>query len=428
MKIYGDLKAAAFETLSSAPSGNVTGRFWWNSTTETAQIDDGTNKYSLLRNDGKCVLGNSGTAANNVRLHRAANSTLQLVQGSDTTAEGSFASAWAFGSFKFETYTDAGKPAAGNAGRVIYISDLTAFYGDNGTTWVSLGTGTVNDGAVTFAKLNAQVVNGATAVTAVLADSVLIADASDSGNVKKALISTIKNTAVRSVTTTDTATTADETLVLSGASFTLTLFTAVGNEGKEIEIIHAGTSLTQVYTIDGNGSETINGATTVKQHTNGQVLRLRAVSGNWLIVASKTNTERIAWTPTITGFGTASNVSGFWERVGKDMIGQVTFTAGTVAASTASLSLPSGAVIDSAQLSISNTTAAAGPLVGRWTANTANPQRTDAVTATATSTTLIYAGGPQTSTPLVPATGSSSFASAAITAVEFRVPISEWLA
>jgi hypothetical protein len=56
----------------------------------------------------------------------------------------------------------------------------------------TLGAGTAPpDGSVTTAKLAAGVANGLTTVTALSTDHVVIADASDSGNVKKALISDI---------------------------------------------------------------------------------------------------------------------------------------------------------------------------------------------------------------------------------------------
>ena len=140
-QIYGDLKKAAFETLSSDPAGNVTGRFWWNSTDGRPKFDDGTNKYALLRNDLKLIIGNNGTANNNIRLHRGANSVLQFVQGGDSTAEGTLATSLAQISAKVEGYTDAGKPAAGNAGRIIFVTDLLTFLGDNGTGFVPLGGG-----------------------------------------------------------------------------------------------------------------------------------------------------------------------------------------------------------------------------------------------------------------------------------------------
>lgn len=131
-----------------------------------------------------------------------------------------------------------------------------------------------------------------------------------------------------------------------------------------------------------------------------------------------------AYTPTLTGFGSATNISFMWRRVGDSIEIKGTFTAGTVAAVTVSLTLPGGLTIDSNKVSLSNTTAAAGPTCGIWTENTANPQRTNAVLATGTSTTLIYAGGPQSSTPLVASTGSGSFATGQVIAVEITaIPI-----
>jgi len=140
-QIYGDLKKAAFETLASDPSGNVTGRFWWDSTDSRPKFDDGTNKYALLRNDLKLIIGNNGTANNNIRLHRGANTVLQFVQGGDATAEGTLSTGLAQISAKVEGYTDAGKPAAGNAGRIIFVTDLLTFLGDNGSGFVPLGGG-----------------------------------------------------------------------------------------------------------------------------------------------------------------------------------------------------------------------------------------------------------------------------------------------
>lgn len=131
-----------------------------------------------------------------------------------------------------------------------------------------------------------------------------------------------------------------------------------------------------------------------------------------------------AYTPTLTGFGTASNISFMWRRNGDSIEIKGTFTAGTVAAVTVSMTLPGGLSIDSNKVSLANTTAAAGPTCGIWTENTANPQRTNAILATGTSTTLIYAGGPQSSTPLVAVTGSGGFATGQVIAVEITaIPI-----
>lgn len=95
----------------------------------------------------------------------------------------------------------------------------------------------------------------------------------------------------RSVSSTDTATTADYVIFLSGASFTETLYTAVGNAGRILEFIHTGTSNTQVYTIDANGSQTIGGSLTKLLHTNGQVLRIISDGTNWQILESRTTID-----------------------------------------------------------------------------------------------------------------------------------------
>lgn len=97
----------------------------------------------------------------------------------------------------------------------------------------------------------------------------------------------------RSVTTTDTTTTSDGFLKLSGASFTETLHTAVGNTGQILELAHNGTSLTQVYTLNTTSGQTIGGVASgsYKLVTNGEVLGLRSDGANWLIAYHRTETD-----------------------------------------------------------------------------------------------------------------------------------------
>lgn len=90
--------------------------------------------------------------------------------------------------------------------------------------------------------------------------------------------------AYRSVTTTDTATSADDVLYLSGATFTQNLFTAVGNTGKVLVITHNGTSNTQIYTIDPNSSETIGGSATTTLNTTGESIEIVSDGTNWQIL------------------------------------------------------------------------------------------------------------------------------------------------
>lgn len=68
-KIYGPLENAQIETLSSNP-GALIGRIWHNSTDGKSYISDGTLLAAVLQNDGNLIVGTSGTAADNVRVHR----------------------------------------------------------------------------------------------------------------------------------------------------------------------------------------------------------------------------------------------------------------------------------------------------------------------------------------------------------------------
>lgn len=139
--ILGELKSACLEVLSSDPTGPTQGRIWYNTTEEKIKFDDGSGIRALLRNDLKLIIGNSGTAASNIRLNRAAAGVLQLILGDDSTAEGSLSTILAQLSSRLENYLDAGKPTFGNAGRLIYVTDLNEIQFDTGSTWNTVGSG-----------------------------------------------------------------------------------------------------------------------------------------------------------------------------------------------------------------------------------------------------------------------------------------------
>lgn len=141
MYVYDQLIQADVEVRSADYASPSTGRFWWNSTAGKLMLYDGTNIRAMLRNDQNLVIGNNVTAANNTRINRSGSGVLQFVPGSDVTAEGSAASSLNQLGFRCENYTDAGKPAAGNAGRLIYVTDKTTFKGDSGSSWIALGGG-----------------------------------------------------------------------------------------------------------------------------------------------------------------------------------------------------------------------------------------------------------------------------------------------
>lgn len=88
--------------------------------------------------------------------------------------------------------------------------------------------------------------------------------------------------AVTPKTSAYTATTADQTVVATSGTWTLTLYAAASNNGRHIYVKNSGTG---VITIDANGSETIDGATTIALTAGASVL-LRCDGSGWVIAAS----------------------------------------------------------------------------------------------------------------------------------------------
>lgn len=131
---------------------------------------------------------------------------------------------------------------------------------------------------------------------------------------------------IRSVIATDLMLLRDRTVVLSGASFIETLPDAALNRGVVLQLIHNGTSITQVYTLATLNAQTIGGIASGSYalYTNGETLELISDGTNWLIRDHRTETD---WSTTTTMTFTASTSGTFtkgtltsdsiqWRRVG----------------------------------------------------------------------------------------------------------------
>lgn len=135
MKVYGQLEYGQFHNLSASPSAGKKGLVLFNTTDGKAYLDNGATVRSFLINDDKAIIGTSGTAGTNVRFHRGGTAVLQFVLGSDVTAEGTLSTTLAKISGKMEAYATASLPAAGNAGRIAWDTDLLTLKVDNGASW-----------------------------------------------------------------------------------------------------------------------------------------------------------------------------------------------------------------------------------------------------------------------------------------------------
>lgn len=91
----------------------------------------------------------------------------------------------------------------------------------------------------------------------------------------------------------------DKIIRLSGATAAEYLPPAAKTKGQEFVIIHGGTSLTQVYTLTGNGAETIGSANTYGMYTAGETLKVFSDGAGYVILNHQATTP-VASPGTIT--------------------------------------------------------------------------------------------------------------------------------
>lgn len=235
-----------------------------------------------------------------------------------------------------------------------------------------------------------------------------------------------------------TATAAD-TLILcdSTSAFTVTLPAAASSTGKTL-IIKKTTSDFNAVTIDGNASETIDGATTTTINTQYESLEIACDGSNWHIVRRMIPGVWTSYSMTITGSSsnptkaTAADIdSAVWRRVGDSVEIMYTYydsnASGAAGGSGAYLfALPTGLTIDTTKAPAS-TTEGRGAVVGSAGGNQNGPACRAGIVQVYSSTKLAITGGTATSDPQF--VGSAWFTiSNTDQAYSFRavVPISGW--
>lgn len=165
--------------------------------------------------------------------------------------------------------------------------------------------------------------------------------------------------------------------------------------------------------VSGSGSATLN--VTDVQVTPG----VRAQGS----IVEKSRTD-LVWTPS-AGFGTTSNQFVKTQRIGNEMRVFGRFTAGTVAASVAAISLPTGYAIDSTVLP-TNATQRLG-VANRVTGSSVNPAGNNMVVFYDGSTTnQVFITVDTTSFVYTKVNVSSPFATSDVVSFDFTIPIAGW--
>lgn len=103
-----------------------------------------------------------------------------------------------------------------------------------------------------------------------------------------------------------TATLADELILCSGAAFTITLPAASTSTGKVLTIKKTDSTAANIITIDGNASETIDGATTQALTSQYESMKITCDGSNWQINARDARDYKAASTDTKTPAGSSN--------------------------------------------------------------------------------------------------------------------------
>ncbi len=235
------------------------------------------------------------------------------------------------------------------------------------------------------------------------------------------------NLSVVSKTTTYTAVTTDDMILASTASgaYTITLYTPSGNSGKVIRIKKTTSdfSVLTISTPAGN-LDIGSGSAITTLNTQHESLTLVSDGTNWNTVARDYGPMASTfqfYTPTYgSGFGTTTGTRHpVWKRIpgGMRLIGER--NTGTVAASAATISIPSGLTIDSTQVWSNE------PL-GYCTRNsTAAPLL--AVLGSGGGSNLSFARIATAGVSVHTAeTGSAAFVSAELFKIDVNIPIEGW--
>lgn len=138
----------------------------------------------------------------------------------------------------------------------------------------------------------------------------------------------------------------------SSGAITVNLPTASGINGKEYIIKKTDSDFTNAVTVDGNGSETIDGDTTFNLVTYADRIRIVSNGTNWHVLDHSYDTQWNSFTPTGT-WTTNATYTGWWKRCGPniDLQYQITVSTGAPTPSGAlNVDLPSGLGLDTANI------------------------------------------------------------------------------
>lgn len=250
----------------------------------------------------------------------------------------------------------------------------------------------------------------------------------------------------QSVTSTKTGTysvlTSDENVPVdaTSASFTATLYTAVGNTGKIVTFIRTDQTLANAVTLATTGGQTIRGQSTFKLTTQNESVTVISDGSNWLVKDHQFYSGLIsAGTNTVTATGSNPTKPSMttdtlkWRRVGDSMEVHIVMlssaTSGTPGTGDYLFQIPTGVTIDTSKAYVDTHTGAGAP---DWPATVGSAACAFQGTSNASGTVRCYDttrvrlysfGG---NLPVGPANGYGWGSQPMMYSATFVVPITGW--
>ena len=247
--------------------------------------------YALLTNttgNRNMAIGQSALEQSNSSDNAAVGSQtlISLTSGGRNVGIGSNALFYATtGSSNVAVGTEAGKFISGGSNNVtsgtsIYLGDDTRASANGNSNEIVIGHNAIGQGS------NTAIIGNSSITKTFLRGATMVNTTTDNGvdelQVNGSIQGTGFNQAYTARTTTYTAANTDYFIDCTSGTFTVNLFTAVGNTGRILIIKNSGTG---TITVDPNGSQTIDGATTYSLATQYATVQIVSDGTNWKIIS-----------------------------------------------------------------------------------------------------------------------------------------------
>lgn len=218
------------------------------------------------------------------------------------------------------------------------------------------------------------------------------------------------------------ATTSDALLLCASSAYTINLYPATGNAGRTIKIRKTSAQI---------GSSIIISETSLitALHTQNEQLECTSDGASWIPVRTGIQTKLTSYPAIISGFGAVVGMKAYSGRSGDCLEGFISFAAGTVNGSTATISMGFGGVNGGIVADPNAIVASASSymVVGQWGRSGASAAEVNFTVLCSAGDTLLQLGA-QTATGggLTPQAGSLLIGNSENVSLSFKIPVSGW--